>query len=91
MPLRIVTSSLMLAALGCVASLDFARGQQSGKSQALTLEKFREIHAELRPDEQAPWRTIPWKIGLLDAQNVAAQEGKPIFIWAMDGHPLGCT
>jgi len=28
---------------------------------------------------------------VLDAQAAAAREGKPIFIWAMDGHPLGCT
>ena len=25
------------------------------------------------------------------AQAQAAAAGKPIFIWAMDGHPLGCT
>jgi hypothetical protein len=46
---------------------------------------------ELRPDPADAWRTIPWKISLLDAQRAAAQEGKPIFIWSMDGHPLGCT
>jgi len=28
---------------------------------------------------------------VLDAQAAATREGKPIFIWAMDGHPLGCT
>ena len=38
-----------------------------------------------------PWRTIPWEISLINAQNIAAREKKPIFIWAMDGHPLGCT
>lgn len=38
-----------------------------------------------------PWRTIPWETSLIKAQNIAAQEKKPIFIWAMDGHPLTCT
>jgi hypothetical protein len=38
-----------------------------------------------------PWRSIPWKISLVEAQQVAVEERKPIFIWAMDGHPLGCT
>jgi hypothetical protein len=28
---------------------------------------------------------------LLEAQRIAAEAKKPIFIWAMDGHPLGCT
>ena len=53
--------------------------------------EFKELHAELQPAADAPWRTIPWKISLLEAQAVGAREGKPIFIWAMDGHPLGCT
>ena len=34
---------------------------------------------------------IPWKISLREAQRAAVSEKKPIFIWAMDGHPLGCT
>ena len=53
--------------------------------------EFERLHAELQPAEDAPWRTIPWKVSLLEAQATAAREGKPIFIWAMDGHPLGCT
>ncbi len=43
---------------------------------------------------QAPdgtWRTIAWKTDLLEAQRTSVAESKPIFIWAMDGHPLGCT
>jgi hypothetical protein len=52
--------------------------------------KFRKLHKELQPGDE-PWRTIPWKISLLNAQKLAAVQRKPIFIWAMDGHPLGCT
>ncbi len=57
----------------------------------LTDTEFRRLHAELQPAADEPWRTIPWKISVLDAQRAAAKEKKPIFIWAMDGHPLGCT
>ena len=53
--------------------------------------EFLKLHAELQPNPDEPWRTIPWKISLLDAQRVAAENKKPLFIWAMDGHPLGCT
>jgi hypothetical protein len=60
-------------------------------AEELTEARFRELHAQLRPAADEPWRTIPWKIDLLDAQATAAKEKKPIFIWAMDGHPLGCT
>jgi hypothetical protein len=55
------------------------------------MQRFRELHNELRPDPDAKWRSIPWKLSLLDAQAAAAESQKPIFIWAMDGHPLGCT
>ena len=59
-------------------------------SDELTEERFDQLHAELQPGNE-PWRTIPWKIALLDAQQTAVAEKKPLFIWAMDGHPLGCT
>jgi hypothetical protein len=52
---------------------------------------FEKLHRELQPSEDAAWRTIPWKTSMLDAQAAAAKQKKPIFIWAMDGHPLGCT
>ena len=53
--------------------------------------EFEKLHARLLPDQTEPWRQIPWKTSVLEAQNVAASEGKPLFIWAMDGHPLGCV
>jgi hypothetical protein len=57
----------------------------------LTESKCRDLQAQLQPNADEPWRSIPWKIELLDAQRTAARAKKPIFIWAMDGHPLGCT
>ena len=57
----------------------------------LDKDKFLKLHAELQPDNTAAWRTIPWRLALLNAQRQAATEKKPLFIWAMDGHPLGCT
>ena len=57
----------------------------------LSQQQFQRLHRQLQASADAPWRTIPWKTSVLDAQAAAAREGKPIFIWAMDGHPLGCT
>jgi hypothetical protein len=57
----------------------------------LTEAEFRRLHKLLQPTEDESWRTIPWQIAVLDAQQIAARQKKPIFIWAMDGHPLGCT
>jgi len=60
-------------------------------SSALTTAEFESLHQKLQPSGEEVWRSIPWKISLLDAQAAAVREKKPIFIWAMDGHPLGCT
>ncbi|MGE3817862.1 MAG: hypothetical protein AB7I30_00350 [Isosphaeraceae bacterium] len=57
----------------------------------LPVDEFKTLHAQLQPSKDEVWRTIPWKVSLLEAQVEAARERKPIFIWAMDGHPLGCT
>jgi hypothetical protein len=53
--------------------------------------EFVEQHAAVCQCPDDVWRTIPWKTDLLEAQRLAVAESKPIFIWAMDGHPLGCT
>ncbi len=37
------------------------------------------------------WTKIPWMIDLWEARSVAVREGKPIFAWAKNGHPLGST
>jgi hypothetical protein len=34
---------------------------------------------------------IPWMIDLWEARKKAASEDRPILLWEMDGHPLGCV
>ena len=50
--------------------------------------KLRKV---IRPlDGEDPFATIPWETNLWDARTKAAAAGKPILLWEMDGHPLGC-
>lgn len=42
-----------------------------------------------RPEETR-WEDIPWKVDLWEARKAAAQAGKPIMLWEMDGNPMGC-
>jgi hypothetical protein len=58
---------------------------------AFSKQEFDRIHSELQLDTDATWRSIPWQTSLLKAQAIAAKERKPIFLWAMNGNPLGCT
>ena len=74
-----------------IATVLFVSLNSKTRAEELSDAKFTELHKKLQPAKDEPWLTIPWRIALLDAQKTAAKEGKPIFIWAMDGHPLGCT
>ena len=40
--------------------------------------------------EETKWEEIPWMVDLWDARKKAAQTGKPIMLWEMDGNPMGC-
>lgn len=80
---------MSLAGFCCLAAVCTAADPAA--ELTLTDSRYQDLLQQLQPDREAPWLTIPWKIDLLDAQHQAAREHKPIFIWAMDGHPLGCT
>jgi hypothetical protein len=58
----------------------------------LTAANFRQLASHIRPaPEESRWREIPWQTDIRDACRIAAETGKPIFLWAMNGNPLGCT
>ena len=55
-------------------------------------DRFKELHALIKPAAaEEKWAEIPWLASLWDARQKAAAEGKPILLWEMDGHPLGCV
>ncbi len=83
-----ITFSLLAIMSGLLSAIPDAIADDNNH---LTEAHATKLLNELKPDKSALWRTIPWKIDLLDAQQRASRERKPIFIWAMDGHPLGCT
>ena len=69
--------------------LDVGAGRVDAQTGPITA-----IHSkcdELCEVSDKPWRSIPWELDLLAAQKLSVEQSKPIFIWAMDGHPLGCT
>ena len=54
--------------------------------------QFDKLHALIRPNaNEDKWTQIPWMTNLWDARKKAAEEGKPILLWEMDGNPLGCV
>ena len=41
--------------------------------------------------DEDKWANIPWHPNLWEARKLAADKGKPLLLWEMDGNPLGCT
>jgi hypothetical protein len=58
----------------------------------LPADQFQSLHALVKPGaDEDQWAQIPWQASLWEARKQAAAKGKPILLWEMDGHPLGCT
>ncbi len=54
--------------------------------------QFEKLQALIRPTAaEEKWLQIPWRTDLTSARQEAAAAGKPLLLWEMDGHPLGCT
>ena len=43
-----------------------------------------------RADEER-WLKVPWRSDLALGRYEANEARKPLFLWLMDGDPLGCT
>ena len=41
--------------------------------------------------EEYRWLQIPWRSDFAAARAEANRDRKPLFLWMMDGNPLGCT
>jgi hypothetical protein len=55
-------------------------------------EQFDKLRALIKPGQgEDRWSQIPWQTDLLQARKLAAAQGRPMLLWEMDGHPLGCT
>jgi len=76
----------LLGVAGALLALTSAAGQETKTAPA---KDFATIHAQLCKKEK--WETVSWKTDFREVHAASLTEGKPIFIWAMDGQTLGCT
>ena len=76
---------LILAALICLFAAPLTAAEPIKPAD------FAELHALIQPkEEESAWLSIAWDTDLWRARKKAAELGKPILLWEMDGHPLGC-
>ena len=72
-----------MAAIVLLASQDPGRGAADPFDAARALVKAS-------PGE-ARWDEIEWSTSLWEGRKRAAAEGKPLFLWAANGNPIGIT
>ena len=72
-----------MAVLVLLAAQDPGRTRPDSLEEALAL-------VRTSPGE-ARWDEIEWTTSLWEGRKKAAAEGKPLFIWAANGNPLGLT
>ena len=51
----------------------------------------QQLAAILPAGDELAWRSVPWRAEFRTALVEASQAGKPVLLWAMNGHPLGQT
>jgi hypothetical protein len=82
-----ITRRMLLCGLAWLAAAPTAPA-----ADPIRPDQLPKLQALIQPDGgEDAWARIPWRTDLWDARQVAAREGKPILLWEMDGHPLGCT
>ena len=80
-------------AAGLVTSLLVAAAPvQDERLPELSERTLDDLYAAILPSEEdEAWRRLPWRTtfweGVIDAQEA----DKPLLLFAMNGHPFGCT
>jgi hypothetical protein len=55
-------------------------------------QNYAEWRRHILPDTgELAWQQIPWATSFKDGIVAADAAGKPLLLWTMNGHPLGCT
>lgn len=62
---------------------------------ALTAESAQSLDTKiasiLPTREEDRWLNVPWRTNLTQARLEAQTLNRPMFLWIMNGHPMGCT
>jgi len=76
-------SLLVILLFGCT------RNQQSFHLSEETYKMWQEF---IKPTkDELAWAEIPWRSSFYDGLMDSDMEQKPLLLWVMNGHPLGCT
>jgi hypothetical protein len=75
-----------------VASLTFAQDKVAQQAPGLDDQSFATLRDRIQiSDPDLLWEQLPWLTTYHAGLEKAAAEAKPLLLWVMNGHPLGCT
>lgn len=64
----------------------------SAPAEILTSTTYSQIKSHVLPKPQEiQFQEVPWRATLWEAIVEGQRQNRPILLWAMNGHPLGCT
>ena len=76
---------------------NLAFGQDDPNAKSITDIDLNDANYQVWRDHILPgekelgWDQIPWLTTFKDGIIAADKEKKPLLLWTMNGHPLGCT
>lgn len=98
------TAALALGIAVCVPFHTFAQADTSDTRDLEKRAAAKLAQMDLSADNAADWRAliattaaetawerIPWLASFHAGVRSAAEQEKPLLLWVMNGHPLGCT
>ncbi|MDA7980779.1 MAG: hypothetical protein MPJ50_18645 [Pirellulales bacterium] len=95
-----VAVSFAVHAHGRIAQQQDSKSQDLFQQQTSTVKADIELTADnyttwrdhIQPDlSELAWEDIPWLTTFKDGIAAADAADKPLLLWTMNGHPLGCT
>jgi hypothetical protein len=88
-PRRTPRTRSWAAAVLLLAPCALADGTAAPPLTDATFEALRD--AILPSAEERAFEAVGWRPSFGEAVREAREQGRPVLLWAMNGHPLGCT
>ena len=91
--MRPYTKSVLatLSAVSLLAARPENEEQETAKAKPRELTLEEKVATVLPKPSEEEWLRIPWRSDFAAARAEANQSMKPLFVWMMNGNPLGCT
>ena len=81
-----------LAVVLCTLVLAIACGEPAPSSADLNADTYAAYRDQILPSEaESAWQQIEWYPSYAEGLREASKQQKPVLLWVMNGHPLGCT